>query len=791
MLICYVRNYSITRKINSILLDLNKDPNDSRILEKCNDNKSKLDCPKIDTKFPERLLEISDSSENILPPGCDYATYKIDYKKKYDMCVIGAGLSGTVFAERTANLSNDTVLMLESRPHIGGNLFDFVDQKTGLMRNQYGSHLFHTNIERVWKYINSNPNAPEWKPWYHQKFGLINGTLYDGMKDGNYFVPIPVNILTVNRLFGLNIKTEDQMNDWLKTVQIPCNPDTGCQNAEEMAKSRVGEALYKAIFETYTIKQWDKSPKDMDASVTARIPVRSDFDPRYFADTWQVLPEKGYTAWFEAMLDHPQIDVVLKNDFFDHQKHLEGPACKKIIYTGPIDRYFGSSGLEKLEYRSITFTEERHYNFPGYVLPTPVVNYPGPETPYTRAVEYKHYLHQDSPHTIVVKETTSDDGEPYYPVPNPRNIALYEKYKNMAAEIEKKGKFVFVGRLANYKYFDMDKAINNALELFDKSLPMKWFEYFKGQHFDSYRKHIDDKIMFRRISRKQLLDSLPSDESRNKTKCDHPLWRGEFGMELRVMIPWAYYKTTHRCLYLETYGIVGSKYLYWFSDKHNIENPSVKREKVRKLPKNNPFNNRSVHIPDFPYDTKWQSPPHKDVFARPEIREMLKGKPLLVIQNKYSIEWPKRFNEPINFMNVRLLSDMLDYLTPNYTVLYKRFTDKALEDHQDLKDLEEKQIIRTKFPSVIIYDDLAEGLTDVEDQNLLMFGLMSLSDHFLSIQGGTAVVSSLFGGKNIILIKEGMELTYGDYGYFHRFSNATVIWKKNNEEYLKAIKQIM
>ena len=297
--------------------------------------------------------------------------------------------------------------------------------------------------------------------------------------------------------------------------------------------------------------------------------------------------------------------------------------------------------------------------------------------------------------------------------------------------------------------------------------------------------------MFHRTSRKQLLDSLPSDESRNKTRCDHPLWRGEFGMELRVMIPWAYYKTTHRCLYLETYGIVGSKYLYWFSDKHNIENPSIKRKYVGRLPKNNPFNKGSVHIPDFPYDTEWQSPPHKDVFARPEIREMLKDKPLLVIQNKYSIEWPKTFNEPVNFMNVRLLSDMLDYLTPNYTVLYKRFTDKALEDHQDLKDLEEKQIIRTKFPSVIIYDDLAEGLTDVEDQNLLMFGLMSLSDHFLSIQGGAAVVSSLFGGKNIILIKKGKESTYGDYGYFHRFSNATVIWKKNNEEYLKAIKKIM
>ncbi|CAB9512491.1 galactopyranose mutase [Seminavis robusta] len=419
------------------------------------------------TYHEAKFVEIGDSSENELPPGCDYASTKLDYSKTYDTCIVGAGLSGTVFAERTANLLKKNVLVIDSRPHIGGNCYDFVDQKTGILRNQYGSHLFHTKIQRVWDYVNSNPQAPRWNPWYHQKFGRINGNLYEGMLNGTFYVPIPVNILTVNRLFGLHIQTEEEMNEWLKTVQIPCDAVKGCQNAEEMAKSRVGEALYKAIFETYTIKQWDRSPKDMNASVTARIPVRSDFDPRYFADKWQALPSNGYTAWFEAMLKHPLIDVVLETDFFDHQQHLEGPACKTIVYTGPVDRYFADQGMEKLQYRSITFTEERHYQTPGYILPTPVLNYPGPETPYTRAIEYKHYLHQESPHSIVVKETTSDEGEPYYPIPNPRNLALYEKYKQMADDLEQQGKFIFVGRLANYKYFDMDKALLNALQLFD------------------------------------------------------------------------------------------------------------------------------------------------------------------------------------------------------------------------------------------------------------------------------------------------------------------------------------
>ena len=397
---------------------------------------------------------ISDSSSNVLPSGFPKALSKIDTSKEYDLCAVGAGLSGTVYAERTATILKRKTLVIDIRPHIGGNCYDYVDHETGIIRNQYGSHLFHTNIERVWKYVTGNPKAPKWTSWYHQKYGVVNGV----------YVPIPVNIITVNRLFNLNIQTEEEMREWLSSVQVPC-PEHGCRNSAEMAKSRVGEELYKLIFEQYTIKQWNKDPSDLNASVTARIPVRPNFDPRYFADKYQALPSEGYTAWFAAMLNHPLIDVVLNTDFHDHQEHLE-KACKRIVYTGPIDRYF--QGMDKLEYRSITFTEERHYNHPGYVLPTPVVNFPGNETPYTRAVEYKHYLHRPSPHSIVVKETTSDVGEPYYPVPNERNMRLYAKYQRLAEQVEMTGKMRFVGRLANYKYFDMDKAIDNALELFER-----------------------------------------------------------------------------------------------------------------------------------------------------------------------------------------------------------------------------------------------------------------------------------------------------------------------------------
>ena len=377
---------------------------------------------------------------------------------EYDLCTVGAGLSGTVFAERTANLLGQRVLVLDARPHIGGNLYDYVDPAPGILMNLYGSHFFHTNIARVWEYITTanQGKATEWIPWYHEKLGLVDGT----------YIPIPANIKTVNTLFRTNLKTEEEMENWLKSVQIPC-PNGKCHNGKEMALSRVGQGLYEAIFETYTIKQWGKDAEEMDASVTARIPVNGNFDQRYFSDKFQALPKDGYTAWFAAVLDHPLIDVVLQTDFFDHRNHLEA-ACGKIVYTGPIDRYFAkihettkrsrtnplksttydNLAMEKLEYRSLQFHQERYYNHPGYVLPTPVLNYPGPETPYTRAVEYKQYLHRGGQHSIVVRETSSDEGEPYYPVPTERNQKLYARYKEMVTELEKTGKIQFVGRLA-------------------------------------------------------------------------------------------------------------------------------------------------------------------------------------------------------------------------------------------------------------------------------------------------------------------------------------------------------
>jgi len=183
-------------------------------------------------------VEISDSSENAVPSGFGAkARYQIDKSKRYDTCAIGAGLSGTVFAERSANVLGESVLVIDARPHIGGNCYDFWDQKTGILRNQYGSHLFHTKMQHVWDYVTSNPNAPDWKRWYHYKFGEIHRD-QEGSKKVDY-VPIPPNIMTVNRLLNLDIQTPEEMDEWLKTVQIPCPDDTGCVNAEQMAKSRV------------------------------------------------------------------------------------------------------------------------------------------------------------------------------------------------------------------------------------------------------------------------------------------------------------------------------------------------------------------------------------------------------------------------------------------------------------------------------------------------------------------------------------------------------------------------
>ena len=372
----------------------------------------------------------------------------------YDVIIVGAGLSGMVLAERLSSQQNKKILVLDKRNHIGGNCYDYIHKETGILMNKYGAHLFHTNDEEVFEYINK---FCKWAKWEHKVLGLID----------DKYLPIPPNITTVNELYNENIQNEEEMNKWLAENQVKYDNIT---NGEEMAKSRVGEVLYEKIFKNYTYKQWKKYPEELAPEVLARIPVRNSFDDRYFSDKYQVLPEKGYTSFFQSILDKYKnnIDVKLNVDFFDIKDQITKEQI--VIYTGPIDTYFADKGLEKLEYRSIYFHIERKMNT-EYYQQYSVVNYPSSDTPYTRCVEYKHFLNQKSEHTVYVKETTTETGEPYYPVLNDRNKELYAKYQKMA---EKEGDNIhFIGRLASYKYFNMDQAIKNSLDYYKKYFEVK------------------------------------------------------------------------------------------------------------------------------------------------------------------------------------------------------------------------------------------------------------------------------------------------------------------------------
>jgi UDP-galactopyranose mutase len=364
--------------------------------------------------------------------------------KNVDILIIGAGISGAVLAERYASIGKK-VLIIEKRNHIAGNCYDYIDQN-GILVSKYGAHLFHTNDESVWQYVNQ---FSKWYPFEHKVIARV----------GDKTVPIPVNITTVNALFDTNITSEIEMEAWLNQNRIPIETPS---NGEEAVLNRVGQELYEKMFKHYTKKQWDKYPAELDASVLDRIPVRYNYDDRYFSDIYQALPVGGYTQLFKNILNHPNIEILLETDYFDVKENYHG--YEKLFYTGPVDRFFGfkHSLTEKLEYRSINFVSETVDQ--EFFQENSVVNYPGTEVDFTRIIEYKHFGNQKSDVTTVVREFTVDEGEPYYPVPNPRNQEIYAKYK---AEAEKLLDVHFVGRLANYKYFNMDQAFKNALDLFD------------------------------------------------------------------------------------------------------------------------------------------------------------------------------------------------------------------------------------------------------------------------------------------------------------------------------------
>jgi UDP-galactopyranose mutase len=366
-----------------------------------------------------------------------------------DFLIVGAGLSGAVIAERIANILDKKVIVIEKRDHIAGNCYDYIDKDTGIRISKYGPHFFHTNDEGVWNYIN---RFASWIRWDHKVATSIDKKL----------IPLPVNINTINKMFDENLKDEAEMTEWMDKNReyIP-----KINNSEDVCLSKFGYEIYNKLFKPYTIKQWNKSPKELDPLVLSRIPIRYNFDDRYFTDKYQVLPEYGYTEFTKNLLESNNIITLLNTDFFDIKDYVN-LSRTKIIFTGPIDAYFSDSGLPPLEYRSLHFETTKLFNT-NFYQPFSVVNYPDSNIPYTRITEYKHLLNQNSPHTLIVKETSTDIGEPYYPIPNSINLELYEKYKELSYN-EKN--VYFVGRLANYKYFNMDGAIRNALDFFENSI---------------------------------------------------------------------------------------------------------------------------------------------------------------------------------------------------------------------------------------------------------------------------------------------------------------------------------
>jgi UDP-galactopyranose mutase len=353
--------------------------------------------------------------------------------------IVGAGLSGCVLAERYAG-EGKNVLIIEKRNHIAGNCYDYIDEN-GILMNQYGAHIFHTKSEKVWNYVNQ---FAKWVPWTHKVYGRYKDALF----------PIPINIQTVNTLCGQNFTTAEEMQAYLS------NPQEDHTNSETLGITRFGKTLYDAIIKGYTMKQWERDPKELEASVVSRIPIRYSFEEGYFNDPFQALPEKGYTDFCAKLISNENITVQLQTEFT--KKFLEENQFERIFYTGPIDFYFQEMGYPKLEYRSLRF-EKESINQP-YFQENSVVNYTEKEVPYTRIIEYKHFLNQQTLFTTIVKEYPAAEGEPYYPIPSKRNLELFQKYKELA---EKETNVFFVGRLANYKYFNMDEAILNSLNLYE------------------------------------------------------------------------------------------------------------------------------------------------------------------------------------------------------------------------------------------------------------------------------------------------------------------------------------
>jgi UDP-galactopyranose mutase len=357
----------------------------------------------------------------------------------FDYLIVGAGFAGSVCAERLASRGR-SVLLCDKRSHIGGNAYDHHDD-AGLLVHRYGPHIFHTGAQRIFDYLS---RFTSWRPYEHRVLAHVDGQL----------LPFPINIDTVNRLYGLDLDTTTIDAFYAARAEEIAHPRT----SEEAVVSKVGRELYEKFFRNYTRKQWGLDPAELDASVAARVPARTDHDDRYFTDAFQAMPLHGYTHMFERMLDNRNIRVELNTDY---RNLVDDVAYRSMIYTGPVDAFFDHRYGE-LPYRSLEFVFETHDR--EVFQRSAVVNYPN-DHDYTRITEFKYLTGQSHPKTSLVYELPRADGDPYYPIPRTANAELYNRYKALADATPQTH---FVGRLATYKYYNMDQVVAQALALVER-----------------------------------------------------------------------------------------------------------------------------------------------------------------------------------------------------------------------------------------------------------------------------------------------------------------------------------
>jgi UDP-galactopyranose mutase len=358
----------------------------------------------------------------------------------FDYVIVGAGFAGSVLAERLARDLGKKVLICDKRPHIGGNAYDFYDD-AGILIHKYGPHIFHTASARIFEYLS---RFTAWRPYEHRVMASVEDKL----------VPFPINLTTLERLYGQSFDAEQAEAFFKSRAEAVAHPRT----SEEVVVGKVGRELYELFFKNYTRKQWGIDPSELDASVAARVPARVNHDDRYFTDEFQAMPLHGFTRLFENLLAHENIRIVLNTDYRVIASEVR---YREMIYTGPVDAYFdyryGELPYRSLDFKFETVDTERFQE-------AAVVNYPN-EHAYTRITEFKYLTGQVHPKTSLVYEFPKGDGDPYYPIPKPETAAIYARYKALADTTRN---VRFVGRLATYKYYNMDQVVGQALATYEQ-----------------------------------------------------------------------------------------------------------------------------------------------------------------------------------------------------------------------------------------------------------------------------------------------------------------------------------